>query len=344
MKLSGRDLTALIAKPDPKRAGLLLFGADAMRVALKRQDYLAKLLGPNAEDEMRLTRLNGADLRKDGASVQDAMRAVGFFPGQRAVLVDDANEYAAPALAGALQDWQEGDAHLVVTAGSLKATSKLRKAFESDRNAFAAGIYDDPPSRQEIADEMAKAGLAPPGAEAMQDLESLARVLDPGDFRQTLEKIAIYKLNDPSPLSSEEIALLVPATLDAEVDELLHVVAEGQTNRIGPLMARLVGQGIDPVFMCITALRHFKTLHAAVSDPKGAVQGISRVRPPVYGPRRDRMARQATALGQKRLEAALSFLTQTDLALRSAGQTAPQMAMVERMFIQLAHAARQQAR
>ena len=36
MKLTGRDATAYLAKPDPAHAAILIFGADAMRVADKR--------------------------------------------------------------------------------------------------------------------------------------------------------------------------------------------------------------------------------------------------------------------------------------------------------------------
>jgi len=56
----------------------------------------------------------------------------------------------------------------------------------------------------------------------------------------------------------------------------------------------------------------------------------------VYGPKRDRMQRQAQHWGAARLEQALSMMTDTDLALRSAGQSAPAMALVERTLIRLA--------
>ena len=59
MKLQTRDAAAYFAKPDPSKTGLLIYGADAMRVALKRQEVIAALVGPNGEDEMRLTRLAG---------------------------------------------------------------------------------------------------------------------------------------------------------------------------------------------------------------------------------------------------------------------------------------------
>ena len=80
MKLSGAAAARYCARPDPAKAGLLLYGADAMRVALKRQEAILALVGPSAEAEMRLERLSGADLRRDPAAVTDALRAQGFFP------------------------------------------------------------------------------------------------------------------------------------------------------------------------------------------------------------------------------------------------------------------------
>ncbi len=59
------------------------------------------------------------------------------------------------------------------------------------------------------------------------------------------------------------------------------------------------------------------------------------MRPPVFGPRRDKLIRQAGAWGLARLEQALTLLVETDLSLRSA-QRAPQMAVMERALIRLA--------
>ncbi|HRO15042.1 MAG TPA: DNA polymerase III subunit delta, partial [Paracoccus sp. (in: a-proteobacteria)] len=90
-----------------------------------------------------------------------------------------------------------------------------------------------------------------------------------------------------------------------------------------------------PVTVCISALRHFRALHAAAADPGGAAAGLGRLRPPVFGPRRDRMARQAQSWGMRALEDALHLLIDTDLTLRSASR-APAMAVMERALIRLA--------
>ena len=39
---------------------------------------------------------------------------------------------------------------LVVTAGNLTPKSALKSLFETHKSAYAVGLYDDPPSRDEI--------------------------------------------------------------------------------------------------------------------------------------------------------------------------------------------------
>lgn len=335
MKLAGAEATRYFAKPDPARAGLLIFGADAMRVALRRQEVIAALIGPAGDAEMRLTRLASGDLRRDPAALMDAMKEKGFFPGPRVAFLEGATELNTDAVRAALGDWRSGDAVLVITAGDLKAKSALRKAFEDHRNAAAIGIYDDPPSREEIEATLARAGLAVIDRDAMADLLALARDLDPGDFRQMVEKIGLYKWGDATPLTSADVAQNAPATMEADVDDILHIVAEARTPEIGPVMRRLEGQGTNAVTLCIGATRHFRALHSAAADAGGAAAGIARARPPVFGPRRDQMLRQAQGWGVHKLEEALSVLVETDLLLRSAGQHAPAMAVMERALIRL---------
>ncbi|MGZ2255864.1 DNA polymerase III subunit delta [Roseobacter sp. A03A-229] len=327
MKLSTRDANAYLAKPDETKTGLLIYGADGMRVALKRQQMLNALLGDGAEEEMRLSRMSGADIRKDPALLLDAIKAVGFFPGPRAVFVEEVNDTAAPAILAALEDWQPGDAQIVVTAGALKPTSKVRKAFEGHPQAYAAAIYDNPPTRDEIEGTLREAGVADVPQEAMAALTDLAQVIDPGDFRQTVEKLALFKMGDDAPVSLTDIAACAPTSTEADVDDILMVVAEARTQEIGPVMQKLVAQGATPVGLCIGAMRHFRALHRAASDTSG--------RPAIFGPNRDRMLAQSRKWGAAKLETAITLLTDTDLQLRSSGQNAPGMALVERAFIRL---------
>lgn len=336
MILKSHELAGYLRQPDPRHAGVLFYGDDAMRVADARQQITLSHAGPDADKDMRLTRLAASDLRKDPAALIDELKARGFFDGPRVVIVEDANDQAAPTVSAALDAWEEGDAFLIVTAGALRKTSKLRKAFESARGAMAAGIYDRPMGRDEITRALQDQGLGNLDTDADRAVHALAAQVEPGDFRQTLEKLALYKLRDPSPVSAADVQACAPRSTEADLDALINLVAEGRVPEIAPVLHRVYAQGTQPVGLSIALLRHFRQLHRVSSDPGGPGAGVGKLRPPVFGPQRDRLARQASDWGRDRLDQALRGLVELDMELRS-GAPVPMQALVERWMIRLAH-------
>ncbi len=334
MKITSRDASSFLKSPKPGTALILLFGPDAMRSSLIRQDFLKRHLGDTADEEMRLTRMTGAELRSEPAALQDAVKAIGFFPGARGVLIDGATDNLAPIFKDALSNWQDGDAIIVAEAGNLSKGSALRKLAEAAPNAAAIGIYAEPPSRATVEDALARAKL-----NADQDAKTIlfeyARTMDPGDFRQLIEKCSLYVGDATQPLCQTDVEACAPVSTEAETDDIIHAAAEGVVADIGPQLSRLSAQGVNPTTLCIFATRHFKQLHQAAANPGGPDTGMLRLRPPVFGPRRDKMMRQIRGWGMHSLEDAISVLMNTDLSLRSSANHPP-MALMERAFIRIA--------
>lgn len=333
MKLSGAEASRYFAKPDPSRAGLLIFGADAMAVALRRQEVIAALVGPRAEEEMRLSRMSGAELRKDGARLIDEIKAVGFFPGPRVVFLEEATDGLTDTMTAALKAWAPGDAALVATAGALTAKSALKTLFEKAPNAVCIGLYDDPPSREEVEAALNRAGLDRVEPGAMTEILTLSRALDPGDFRQTVEKLGLYKHGDSTPLTVAEVSALAPGSGETDVLDVVAAAVDGKAGDLGLLMRRIEAQGVQAVTLCIQTLRYLRALHMAASDPGGVAAGIARSFG--FGPRRTAMQAQASRWGMRALEQALALVVETDLTLRSTSR-APAMAVMERALIRIA--------
>lgn len=333
MKLAGAEANRYLAKPDPGRAGLLIFGVDAMRVALKRQEVIAALIGPKGEEEMRLTRMAGAALRKDATLLLDAVKAMGFFPGPRVAFVEEATDTCTEALLAALRDWRKGDAVIVVTAGNLTPKSPLKSLMEKHPSAVCIGLYDEPPSRNEVEALLQRAGLLRIEPAAMAEVLTLSRALDPGDFRQTLEKLSLYKHGDPGPLTVTEVMDLAPGSLETDVLDVVAAAVDGNDVQLALLMRRIEAQGVAPVTLCIQALRYLRALHVAASDPGGVSAGIGRSFG--FGNRRAAMQAQAARWSGWSLEQALALLVETDLTLRSTSR-APAMAVMERALLRIA--------
>ena len=336
MKLTSRDVVSFFKSPPKGLAGVLIYGNDVMRVSDKRQQFISSLLGPKADEEMRLTRISRESLKKAPEQAIDLCKAQGFFPGERALLIEEANETVADTIITAIEEWQDGDATIVITAGSLRPSSSLRKFFEQEKNIFSVPIFDNPMTKFEVEKIITESGLQNITQEILNQLTTIASELPPGDFKQSVNKLALYKLNDETPVTYQDLINCTPASNEAAIDEVLNVILAGNEFKVNQIIGRLRSQGVLPVTLVIAATRHFKALFSIASNPGGVSAGATAMRPPIYGPRKEILINQAQKWGPVKIKTAIKILTATDLKIRSADQQAPQMALVERHLIRIA--------
>jgi DNA polymerase-3 subunit delta len=339
VKLAGARAAEFCGRPADAQAGkvtgALLHGPEGGLLALRRRELVAALTDG---DDLRLTRLEPGAAAKEPAEIDAALRARGFFPGRRVVLIEGARDSLAASLEKVLGGAGPGpeDAFLVVTAEGLGARSALRRLFEKAPGLVALGLYPDPPDPSEIGRLLEAAGLtAGLTAEASEVLCGLAGEIGRSALGPLLEKIAVYGLGRASPLGLEELGPLLPATADSELDRLTSAVAGGRADAVGPMVSRLEAAGTGPVAMLIATGRHFRQLLSLATAPDGIEAALNRLRPPAFGPRRTGLAAQARNWGPARLEAANRLLFQADRGLRTAGDR-PDRALVERCLIRLA--------
>ena len=336
MKLPSRDVVSFFKSPPKGITGVLIYGNDPMRVSDKREQFINSLLGSNADEEMRLARISRENLKKAPEQAIDLCKAQGFFPGERALVIEEANETISDIIIQAVEAWKDGDATIVVTAGSLKPSSSLRKLFEQKKNTYSVPIYDNPMTKFEVEKIIAKSGLQNVTQDGFAQLLIVASQLQPGDFKQTVDKLALYKLNDEKSVTYQDIINCAPISNEADIDEVLNVILAGNEFKVSQILGRLSSQGTLPVTLIIAATRHFKALFSIISNPGGVKAGATALRPPIYGPRKEALINQAQKWGPIKIKTAIKILTATDLQLRSSNQQAPQMALVERLFIRIA--------
>ena len=331
MKIAARDVAGFCADPPPNIVGVLLYGEDGGLVAERRR-ILTDALG--AGDD--LIRISAADARRSPATVETALTTAGFFADRAIVLVEGATDGMTKGLAPILSELTEGGGILVLTGGWLPARSSLRKLFETQGNLAAAPLFSAQMTVRDIEHVLRDRGLrAGVTQDGLASLVGLADGLDFGSFSRFLDLLAVRGLGSENPLDERDVMALAPVGLDGDLDSLAHSVAEGDLASLHVMMRRLTSAGTAPVGMLLALQRHFRLLLTA----NAGANGLSAVRPPIQGPRRDRIQRQLRIWTVPRLEQAARLLFEADGNVRSTGR-APDLAIVERAALRLAIMAR----
>lgn len=332
MKLNASQTKDFLKKPDFTCAGYLIYGPDSLLVSYGRDQLANRLL--NSGSDIAFERVGSEKLTGNCELLASLIKAQGFFANRRVICVDGAGDGAVEAASIALKTHSEDDGWLLMTAGLLRPASKLRKLFEMTKNAVSAPIYDASLTLQEVKEVVQSAGIEQINRDAMEDLTSLGRNLAPQLFAQTVEKISLYKFEDNSPLSSADIEACALRDEDGSIDDLMSFVLNQKPTEIGPALRQVYGRGQNPVTILIMAQREFRKIFSAACDSEGAVAGVGRLKPPVFGPRRAELIRTVSQWGIKGAETALSHLIVADRQLRSSGGI-PAQAVVERTLMRL---------
>ena len=335
MKLNSAEAKRFLRNPDRSCGAVLIYGPEPVRVEHSCRGAVDKLVGKNGREEMRADSVSADAVSGNAGALVTMLKGQSFFPGVRTVQMDRANDSVAGAVAEALDQRNPDDAFLLVTAGSLRPASKLRNLFESHRTARSAPVYADAADPEEINQLIARAAIRDIDPGAMRNLSALAQEISPLELGQLIEKIALYKLGSRSPVSSDDVQACAPTTSDVLVDRLLAHVADRKPALVSPAFRHVAGRGQNPVSICILATAMFRRIHKVASDPGGPDAGVSRLRPPVFGPRRRQLIEHARLWGVNGAENALREFLTTDRALRS-GRKYPARAFVEHALVRVA--------
>ncbi|MEO0679626.1 MAG: DNA polymerase III subunit delta [Pseudomonadota bacterium] len=333
MKAAGARARAMLEAPPAGLCGFLLYGSDAAEVDAARAALCAALVASGGEGS-EVSAWDGAAARRDPAGLHAALRAAGLFGGRPVISLTAAGDGVGEALRGALDGLAEAGA-LVATAGQLPARSKLRKLFEDSPALLAASVEATPLTGEEIAARLTSRGAPSLSADALAALSDAALGLEPAELRNALELLALYMLGQAGPIEPVDVAACLPGALHGELDRALEAVAARRPGEAAEAMARAAEKGASPVAAAMMLGRHLRQIHALATAQDGPVAAAGRLRPPVWGPRRDALVDAARHWPPALAERALSLVLEAELSLRSTGG-APDFAAVQRLAVRTA--------
>src|SRR6201985_1745423 len=135
--LRGRDIDAFLARPDPARPIILLYGPDAGLVR-ERADALLKSAVDDPNDPFSMVKLDGDELSAEPSRLVDEALTVPLFGGRRAIRVRAGSRRFESAV-DTLAEMGVKDCRIVIEAGELRAENPLRKARERAQTAGGSG-------------------------------------------------------------------------------------------------------------------------------------------------------------------------------------------------------------
>jgi len=264
--LRGKEIDAFLARPDPRRPIILLYGTDAGLVHERAEALLTSAVD-DQHDPFSLVRLDGDELSAEPSRLVDEAMTIPLFGGRRAIRVRAGSRSFASGI-DALAETALKDCRIVIEAGELRAESPLRKACERAKNAAAIACYHD--TERELAklidDEIRSSSLT-----ISADARAVLMTSLGGDRRASrneLRKLALYS-HGKSEITLDDVMAVVADASELKIDPIIDGAFAGNAAAVESEFAKAMQAGTYPGVIISAAQRQAAWLHKsalAVAD------------------------------------------------------------------------------
>ncbi len=256
--LRGKDIDVFLARPDPGRPIILLYGPDSGLVRERAEALLASAVD-DPGDPFSLVRLDGDELAAEPSRLVDEAMTVPLFGGRRAIRVRAGSRSFASGV-DTLADIAVKDCRIVIEAGDLRPESPLRKVCERARTAVAIGCYPD--GERDLArlidDELRLSNLRiAPDARAVL-MGSLGG--DRQASRNELKKLALYAHGERE-VTLEDVMAVVADASELKIDPIVDGAFAGKPELVESEFAKAMVAGTYPGMIISAAQRQAAWLH-----------------------------------------------------------------------------------
>lgn len=337
--LKGAEIEGFVARPDPARPIVLLFGPDGGLVS-ERAEAIVKASVDDPSDPFALVRLDGELLVQDPARLVDEAGTIGLFGGRRAIWVKAGGRNIVPAVEAVL-DARLVDCRVVIEAGDLRRGAGLRALCEKARMAAAIPCYSD--SERDLArlvdDEVRANGLA-----IAPDARAALVALLGGDRRASraeLRKLTLYAAGSPRVELEDVVAVVADASALA-LDGIIDAAFAGRPGDVETQFAKARAAGTAASTIVGAALRQVEKLHAIrLAIESGVADALDRMDPTLHFRRKPLVEAALRSWTAERLARAMSQLAEAELETRRQADLAE--AIAQRTLLSIATAGRRKA-
>ena len=312
------DVDAFVARPDPARRVVLVFGPDAGLVS-EHVNAVLKASVDDVNDPFALARLESEELAAEPSRLIEEALTMPLFGGRRAVWVKAGSRNIAPAveaLLGADAFAAAAECRVVVEAGDLRRNAPLRTLCERAKNAAALPCYADSERDRGrlIDDEMRAAGLS-----LTPDARAVLIPLLGGDraaSRSEIRKLALYA-RGRGQVGVEDVAAVVSDASALALEDIVDAAFAGRPAELETQLAKARTAGSAAGSILFNAQRQLAQLHRwRLAIEEGGSFSLDAVQPPLHFRRKALVEAALKAWSATRLTAAMADLAAAVLESR----------------------------
>jgi DNA polymerase-3 subunit delta len=314
--LKASDAARILKSPKSGCAGYLFFGTDAGQVT-EYCRLLAASLASRSSPTSEILRLSEHDLHQNPGRLAIELRTTPMFGGAPVIWVRSA-QHLAPA------DIEEAFGHgtpaafLIVEAGNLAKTSKLRQIFEQRPDLAAVPCYgDDAANIPALINALAAEAGIQVGAEASQMLRAMFGN-NLGLARSELAKLMLFAHGETE-ITPEIVTAAIGDVAESEADGVIAAILAGNTGEALQQFGRLVASNVAPQAFLILLnynLLRLVRLRAALDTGEPFATAARKLRPPLHFKMESTAQAQCRAWSTSALSEALALVQETVMAAR----------------------------
>jgi DNA polymerase III subunit delta len=339
VKIAAGRIEGFLRRPDPSVRAVLFYGPDGGLVR-ERADTMARGICPDQHDPFRVVDILGSAIAKDPARLADEVASMALTGGRRVIRIRDADDGVTNSFTALFQSMPGGDSMVVVEAGDLPKTSKLRALFEnSDYGAPIPCYVEDEAALADTIASMLAGHKLTVSADA-RDFLAGNLVGDRMVARGEIEKLVTY-MGGPGRVELEDAQACIGDSGALELDAPCWAAGDGDFAGVDRALRRLFAEGMSPVPILRTAQRHFQRLQLVVAQvQKGdsLERAVGTLRPPLFFKVKNQFIAQAKRWSPAALRQGLDRLTDAEADCKRTNM--PDETICARAFFQLAVLAR----
>src|SRR5580698_524242 len=274
------DVDAFVARPDPARPVVLVFGPDAGLVS-ERANAIVKASVDDVNDPFALARLEGEAVAAEPTRLVEEVQTMPLFGGRRAVWLKAGSRNIAPAVEAVLA-LPAGGCRVVIEAGDLRRNAPLRALCERAKNAAALPCYaDSERDRARLIDEEMRAA----GLKLSPDARAMLIPLLGGDraaSRSEIAKLALYA-SGGSEVGIDDVTAVVSDASALAIDDIVDLAFAGRPAELEVQLGKARTAGSPPGSIFFAAQRQVAQLHKwRTAIETGAGFSLDAAQPPLH--------------------------------------------------------------